>query len=86
MAICVKCRKELPDGALYCLYCGESQQPQKRGRRSRGNGEGSVYRRKNGSYIAVKILGYETDDTTGKKAKEGYANRNNDCDRRKRII
>lgn len=66
MAICVKCRKELPDGALYCLYCGESQQPQKRGRRSRGNGEGSVYRRKNGSYIAVKILGYETDDTTGK--------------------
>ena len=52
--ICQKCKKELPDGALYCMYCGAKQGAPARKQRtkSRGNGQGTVYKRENGKWAA----------------------------------
>ena len=41
---CVKCKANLPDGALYCHLCGKKQAPEKRKHRKRANGAGSVYK------------------------------------------
>lgn len=59
---CVKCEKELSADALYCPYCGKKQAATKKRVSKRANGEGSVYRRKNGTWIAVKVFGYEIDE------------------------
>ena len=59
---CIKCGAELPDGSLYCNLCGKKQVQKKQARKgvkSRGNGQGSVYRQPNGKYRAAKTLGYE---------------------------
>lgn len=39
--ICNKCKKEIPDGSIYCMYCGRKQTiaPRKQSRRERGTGE-----------------------------------------------
>lgn len=42
---CRKCKKEIPDISVYCLYCGVKQQPEERAAKSRGNGTGTVYKR-----------------------------------------
>lgn len=42
--ICIKCKADLPDGALYCMLCGKKQAPDKRKHRKRANGSGSVYK------------------------------------------
>ncbi|MBQ8033038.1 MAG: site-specific integrase [Elusimicrobiaceae bacterium] len=63
--ICKKCEKEVPDGP-FCLLCGARQQELGQRKKSRGNGQGSVYQLKNKSYIAVKTLGWYLDEN-GKK-------------------
>lgn len=52
MLTCKKCKKELPDGAIFCLYCGKRQVegPSKR-RRTRGNGTGTIYQMPNLNYL-----------------------------------
>ena len=55
--LCLKCKSELPDDAKFCCYCGVSQAPpppQKR--KSRGNGQGSVYKTKAGTWCASITL------------------------------
>lgn len=42
--ICIKCKAELPDGALYCHLCGKKQVPERRKRRKRANGSGTIYK------------------------------------------
>jgi integrase len=43
---CIKCKAEIPDGALFCPACGKKQtSARKRSNSSRPNGTGSVYRR-----------------------------------------
>lgn len=42
--ICVKCRADLPDGALFCMLCGKKQTPEKRKHRKRANGTGTIYK------------------------------------------
>ena len=42
---CRKCKKDLPDGALYCCWCGTKQTVERKRRRS--NGEGTVFKRGN---------------------------------------
>lgn len=55
---CIKCFTELPEGALFCPFCGKRQAPQQRMTTKRGNGEGSVYKR--GKYWeAAVVLGYK---------------------------
>ena len=42
MAICIKCKAELPEGALFCHMCGKKQEPEKRKYRKRANGTGNI--------------------------------------------
>ena len=41
---CVKCKATLPDGAIFCPLCGKKQIPEKRKRRKRANGTGTIYK------------------------------------------
>ena len=63
---CVKCFKPIPDGSVYCMFCGTPQAPRPRSKKKRGNGQGTVFQLKNGKYIARCVLGYYTDEN-GKK-------------------
>lgn len=44
MANCIKCKAELPEGALYCHLCGKKQASTERKRRKRANGSGTIYK------------------------------------------
>ena len=41
---CIKCKAPLPEGAIYCPLCGKKQVPEKRKRRKRANGTGTIYK------------------------------------------
>lgn len=69
--VCRKCKKEIPDGALFCCWCGRKQaEEQKKPRRA--NGEGSIIphgngymaivrkRAANGKYISKSKCGFKT--------------------------
>lgn len=69
MPACIKCAKELPDGASFCPWCG-SVQKRKRTAHKRSNGQGSVYQLPNGSWMAARVLAYEpTEDGKVKPVK-----------------
>lgn len=55
---CRKCRTEIPDGSRFCMSCGIAQNITQN-RKSRGNGQGSVYQLPNKSWMIRKTLGYE---------------------------
>lgn len=61
MAHCRKCRAELSEGARFCSACG-TRQDLSRKPKSRGNGTGSVYKRSNGTWIAIRTLEYYVDE------------------------
>lgn len=62
--LCVKCKKEIPDGSAFCNYCGRSQE---RHARKRANGEGSVYKQyKLSTWCAVITTGYSLVDGKAK--------------------
>lgn len=42
---CLKCKKEIPDGAIFCPWCGRKQTPEPRKPKKRGNGQGTAFRR-----------------------------------------
>lgn len=42
--ICIKCKADLPEGALFCPLCGKKQGPQERKHRKRANGSGTVFK------------------------------------------
>lgn len=42
MTICIKCKKELPDGSLFCCWCGRRQQPEQKKTRRRARGTGTI--------------------------------------------
>lgn len=72
---CRSCRKEIPEGAVYCQHCGVKQSV-RRLPKSRGNGQGSAYRLPNGKWRAAVLVGYRT-DTEGKihrrmRCKDGF--------------
>lgn len=72
--ICKKCKKTIPDDALFCCYCGKNLQPQFPKAKKRANGEGSVYKVSTGNYKAVVVLGYKDDDFRKpiRKTKSGF--------------
>lgn len=43
---CIRCKKEIVENSIYCSFCGKKQINEKR-TRTRGNGQGSVYKRGN---------------------------------------
>lgn len=61
--LCIKCKAELPDGAIFCHICGKKQSAGQKPRStsSRPNGTGSVYRRGKTWECAV-VHGYVVDE------------------------
>ena len=39
---CKKCHKEIPEGSLYCNFCGKKQESTKRKKAKRASGTGSI--------------------------------------------
>lgn len=69
--ICIKCKNTIPDGSAYCNLCGASQDPPKRSKRRRGNGEGTVYKR--GNYWQIElVLGYDANGNRIRRTKSGF--------------
>ena len=52
-----KCKSYVPEG-LYCSQCGAKHAQTARNPKSRGNGQGSVYRLPNGKYKALRVQMY----------------------------
>lgn len=50
--LCKKCKQDVPDGSIFCCWCGVRQEPAPRTRPKRANGEGSVYQTPNGKWKA----------------------------------
>lgn len=73
---CVKCRAELPDGAVYCPACGKKQTLQQRKALKRPNGTGTVYKlsgRRKRPWVASKarvVIGYYETKTEALQALE----------------
>lgn len=62
----MKCKSKLPIEAKYCLFCGQDQD-KKSSKKKRGNGQGSVFKLKNGKYRAEVVKGYYHEDGKLKK-------------------
>lgn len=61
MPNCIKCKAEMPTGALYCPFCGKKQTSSARQTSRRCNGTGSVYKRGK-TWEAAVVLGYKLRD------------------------
>lgn len=68
---CKKCKMKIPDESIFCLHCGAKQtgDPPARRPKSRGNGQGCVYKLPSGKYKVEVVLGYYTDEN-GKRQKK----------------
>ncbi len=74
--ICTKCNKEIPDNSIFCNFCGTNQRKitSSRKPKSRGNGQGTVYKWNN-KWKAEVTLGYYIKDgkrIRRKATKEGF--------------
>lgn len=56
---CRKCEKEIPDGAVFCPWCGTRQEKLTGKRHRRGNGLGTAYKRGN-TWTARVVVGWKT--------------------------
>lgn len=65
MKTCRKCKRVIPDDAIFCPYCGIKQSTDK-ARHRRGNGLGTVYKRGN-TWTAAVVVGWKTLDATPEK-------------------
>lgn len=81
---CIKCKKEIPDGALFCPWCGKRQAPEPRRALKRANGTGTVYKlqgRRSRPWVAAKgkvIVGYYAKKTAALDALARLQGRNID--------
>lgn len=50
MGACRKCKKDMPEGAAFCPWCGADQHAHPK---KRGNGQGTILKEVNGTYTAV---------------------------------
>lgn len=67
--LCRKCKRELPDDAVCCCYCGAAITAKPRGRKKRGNGQGTVWQLKSGHWIATQVIGWYKDENGKRKRK-----------------
>ena len=73
--LCKKCKKEITDESKFCNHCG-TKQIRERSAKKRGNGQGTVYKDKNGKWIAEYTIGWDEEDGTlsrKKRKKRGFA-------------
>lgn len=67
--ICRKCKKEIPEGSVYCNICGAKQEIS-RNPKKRGNGTGTVWKLPSGKWIATRMVMYkDADGVTHRKTK-----------------
>lgn len=65
---CVKCKAEIPDGSIFCNYCGKKQTTDKKqARKVRGNGMGCAFRRGRTWTACVTIGWAEQEDPSKPK-------------------
>ena len=61
---CIKCKKEIPAGSVFCCWCGKKQEAAPKKALKRANGTGTVYKlqgRRTRPWVAAKgktIIGY----------------------------
>ena len=73
--LCKKCKKEIPDESKFCNHCG-AKQVRERSAKKRGNGQGTVYKDKNGKWIAEYTIGWDEENgvlSRKKRKKRGFA-------------
>lgn len=64
---CVECAEKLPDGAVFCPWCGKKQVTTQRQKRTkRGNGAGTVYKRGD-KWVAEVTKGYREDNGVARR-------------------
>lgn len=74
--VCIKCKADLPPGAIYCPMCGKKQAQEKRKALKRANGTGTVYKlhgRRTRPWVAAKnkvVIGYYSKKTDALEALE----------------
>lgn len=75
--LCRKCKKEILEDSKFCNYCG-TKQVYERSAKKRGNGEGTVYKGKNGKWVAEYTIGWDDEDgklCRKKRRKTGFTNK-----------
>ena len=73
--LCRKCKKDISEDSKFCNHCGAKQQYD-RAVRKRGTGLGSVFKDKNGTWIAECTIGWDDIDgklTRVRRKKRGFA-------------
>ena len=73
--LCKKCKQEIPDESKFCNLCG-AKQIRERSAKTRGHGDGTVYKDTNGKWIAEVTIGWDTDEngklSRRKRKKRGF--------------
>lgn len=72
--LCTKCGKDVPEGALFCPWCGlkDPDKPRPHNPKRRGNGTGSVWKNTStGKWTAQVTLGYD-DQKRRYRTKTGF--------------
>ncbi|MBQ7677556.1 MAG: tyrosine-type recombinase/integrase [Lachnospiraceae bacterium] len=70
---CRKCQKEMPEGAVFCPWCGAKQVTTKRKRAKRANGQGSILKRGETYKAIVRMHAY--DGTVISRSRSGFKTR-----------